>query len=257
VAHMVGVGRRGGSLRSLTTAWVIVLALLMAAACTSTPPVTGTVPPLSATASSDSSLSTTGPLTSSPPSASETSGTVDSTALLTTASLTTTSLTATTSLDIPLPTDSSTVPNTGLSAQEAADRAAIEEVWRRFWDLYLIISRENPNDRAGLLAPIVDDPIRSEIIDGSAEADRQGVEAFGQIVLHPYWYRSIDGQPLAVIGDCRDTSGSGSKFAATGIIRSTGVANVNTVGAFRKGPDGVWHLYQVAFLTGVPCEPHQ
>lgn len=152
---------------------------------------------------------------------------------------------------LPLPADNSTVD--ALNPQEVTDRAAIESVWRKVWDLLAHINEVSVADRPTQVDDLMLDPIRSQLLAGAVQNDAQGLTQYGSIVLHPYWYRAVDGQPYAVIGDCRDASGFGDVEIATGNKRTVGVSASNTVGHFVRIADGSWKLWNVTYVTDLSC----
>jgi hypothetical protein len=191
-----------------------------------------------------------------------TSPAVSSTELSTHRSATTTSIPLTSveatalpsgATSLPMPAGSATVQ--AANPQEETDRAAVEMVWRRVWDLVTIINEIPLAERQARADALLLDPIRSQLLASAAKADSDGETFYGTIQLHPYWYRSIDGQNNAVIGDCRDASNFGSMIRATGEKRSVGIKGSNTVGRFLRGQDGSWKLWQVSYLTDLPCDP--
>jgi hypothetical protein len=215
--------------------------------CTSEapPPVTSS----SSTAVTTVSASTPDETSSTPPSASSTSEPASTNPSTGTDSASVSS--SAPSDPYPLPTDSTTVP--AESAKEQADRAAIEAVWAKVWDLYARINAVPATDRPAQVGALMIDPIRSQLLSLASQSDQKGLTFYGKITLHPYWYRPVDGQTTAVIGDCRDTSQFGEKQVATGDKTTVGVTASNTVGKFIQTADGVWHLFDVIYVTDVPC----
>lgn len=153
---------------------------------------------------------------------------------------------------LPLPADNTTVE--ALNPQEQADRTAIEAVWRQTWDLYSGINEIPSGDRATKVDALMIDPIRSQLLNGASQNDAAGLTQYGSITLHPYWYRAVNGLPYAVIGDCRDTSEFGDKEVTTGAKRTVGVVDSNTVGHFVRDADGSWRLWNVTYVTDIPCK---
>jgi hypothetical protein len=228
--------KHGLQARALAPMAVLLLALSACTGPTETSPSTSpvsTTPVVSTSPSTE--LSTHNTTTASIPLAS-----VDATALPSGAT------------SLPMPAGSATVQ--AANPQEETDRAAVELVWRRVWDLVTTINELPLAERQARADALLLDPVRSQLLGSAAKADADGLTSYGSIQLHPYWYRSIDGQDNAVIGDCRDTSFYGSLVRATGEKRSVGVKNSNTVGHFLRGPDGNWKLWQVVYLTDSPCK---
>lgn len=228
---------------------------MLAAAVLSVSGCTGSGDPVGST--SGTSMTSTVATTSDPP-----SGTPSETEALTTTptSSSPTSPTAPTTSEqvtippeasaLPLPADNSTVD--ALNPQEVADRTAIEAVWRRAWDLYSTIDDVPASERPAEVGAVMLDPLKSQLLQGAAKDDAEGITSYGSITLHPYWYRGVDGKPYAVIGDCRDVSAFGDVSRTTGDKISVGVKNSNTVGQFIRTTDG-WKLWNVTYVTDVPC----
>jgi hypothetical protein len=204
-------------------------------------------PSSSTTNTSTASAEDTTPVTTS--SSANTSSSTSSTTSTTATTSTTETVPAEASA-LPLPADNSTVD--ALNPEEVTDRAAIESAWRKVWDLLARINEIPAADRPAQVDALMIDPIRSQLIDSAAKADTQNTTSYGSITLHPYWYRAVDGQPYAVIGDCRDTSGFGSIDRATGQKLSVGVKASNTVGYFVR-VDGRWKLWDVKYVDDLPC----
>ena len=215
--------------------------------CTAQAPPPST--PSSSTAVTTVSASTPDETSSTPPSASSTSEPASSDPSRGTDSASVSS--SAPSDPYPLPTDSTTVPAD--SAKEQADRAAIEAVWAKVWDIFTRINRIPAADRAAEIGEMMIDPIRAQLIEGAAQADSQNLDTYGSITLHPYWYRAVNGQTTAVIGDCRDTSQFGELDKATNQKKTVGVKASNTVGKFVQTADGVWHLFDITYVQDVPC----
>jgi hypothetical protein len=153
---------------------------------------------------------------------------------------------------LPLPADNSTVE--ALNQREIDDRAAIESAWRKVWDLYAGIDNVPVADRSIKVNALMLDPLSSQLIKGAAADDVAGVASYGSITLHPYWYRAVGGLPYAVIGDCADFSQFGNADRSTGEKKTVGIKNRNTVGYFIHADDG-WKLWNVTYVTDLPCEP--
>ncbi len=156
------------------------------------------------------------------------------------------------SLNTDLPSPSPSV-SSGISAEEAADRSAIEAQWVKFWQTYNNIVRTPSDQRIGVLDQVSIDPVKSQILAAAQRFDSEGIDYFGSVVQHPYWPYPVDGQPFAVMRDCQDQSNYGSVWVATGEKRSIGVVNNNLQAGFIKGDDGVWRVRTFDHLADEPC----
>ena len=63
----------------------------------------------------------------------------------------------------------------GLSAQEAADRAAIEAQWDEFWQVYLALPHTPAEDRQALAAAVAVDPASDQSFDGREHGRTEGL----------------------------------------------------------------------------------
>ena len=155
-------------------------------------------------------------------------------------------------IDVPPP--SSAAPSSlDPAAQEAADRAAIEAQWVKFWQIYNGIVRTPAEQRSALLDTVAIDPVKSEMIDAAQRFESQGLDYYGSVIQHPYWDFPVGGQSVAVLRDCQDQSKYGSIWVATGEKRSVGVDRNNLQAGFVRGQDGIWRVQQFNHLENVPC----
>lgn len=138
-----------------------------------------------------------------------------------------------------------TVATSGLSAQEVADRTAIEQAWLHYWDVYLKFYDATPAQRVQLLKGVTTEPQTSKLIESGLLADKEKARTRGNVRHRFYWGPPVDGQDLAVVGDCMDTSKYGSYFVATGKQRSAGIprANIRII-MKRSGPSG-WLIEKI------------
>ena len=141
----------------------------------------------------------------------------------------------------------------GLSAQEAADRAAVESQWVKSWDVYLELARTPAADREALVAAVAVDPTKTNMLSDGAKFDSQGLETYGALGHRISWPQPINGGTTALIDDCQDRSQSGSMKTATGDKVTVGVARDHYQGSLVKGDDGVWRVGQVFYLKDEPC----
>jgi hypothetical protein len=73
------------------------------------------------------------------------------------------------------------------------------------------------------------------------------------MTANPYWEQSVDGKSTAVMGDCQDSSKSGTVDTATGENKTVGVADNNIRATFIRDDDGRWKVQDVFYLVDVPC----
>jgi hypothetical protein len=111
----------------------------------------------------------------------------------------------------------------------------------------------NEQDRLALASTVAVDPTLSQALADARSLDAKGREVYGQSFFHPYWEQSINGESVAVMGDCTDTSMSGARDKASGEIRTVGVADNNTRATFVREPDGDWKVKEIFYLLNEPC----
>jgi hypothetical protein len=143
--------------------------------------------------------------------------------------------------------------DSGLSAQESADRAAVESQWVKSWDVYLAIAGTPAVDREALVATVAVDPTKANMLSDAAKFDSQGLQTYGSLGHRISWPQPINGGSTAVIDDCQDASQSGSMKTATGDKVTVGVARDHYQGSLVKGDDGVWRVQQIFYLKDEPC----
>ena len=103
-----------------------------------------------------------------------------------------------------------TVDTSGLSAQEAADRKAIEQAWLHYWEVYVKINSIPVASRGSALAAVAVDPIKAQILSSALLFDKEKRATYGTVAHRPYWGPPVDGRDTAIMGDCLDTSKYGS-----------------------------------------------
>lgn len=157
----------------------------------------------------------------------------------------------------PAPTDlDSSAPSSGsadISAQEAADRAAITLAWSQFWSVSDNLWRVPESDRAGAASAVAVEPTISQTVEQARVLQEQGLEAYGTPIFHPYWEQNVDGQNVAVMGDCTDTSQTGAQEVATSIKTTVGVPQRNTRATFVRSGDGYWRVQRIEYIVDEPC----
>ena len=143
--------------------------------------------------------------------------------------------------------------DSGLSAEESVDRAAVESQWVKAWDVYLAIARTPAADREALVATVAIDPTKANMLSDAAKFDSQGLQTYGTLGHRISWPQPVNGASTAVIDDCQDASQSGSMKTATGDKVTVGVARDHYQGNLVKGDDGGWRVEQVFYLKDEPC----
>jgi hypothetical protein len=150
---------------------------------------------------------------------------------------------------VDVPTPSSAAPSSlDPAAQEAADRAAIEAQWVKFWQVYEGIVRTPKNDRLAILNTVAVPPITDNLLDTAEKADSQGVDNYGTIVHRLSWQFPVNGESNATIDDCQDQSKTGTVKIGSGEILTTGEERSNMRGQFVRDESGSWRLQGLIFL---------
>lgn len=204
-----------------------------------TPPQTSPAPPLPSTtsrsATSGESTASKSPTSPTPPA---------STPLPPGSESVTSATTITTRLTPP----SVSVGTSGLSTLEITERKAIEKAWFDFWDVYLTINNVPAATRSKALSSVAIDPIKTQIITSASLYDKEKKNTYGKVEHRLYWGPPVDGQKLAIIGDCMDTSHYGTKDARTGRIMTEGYIRDNTREVFSQVTSGEWRLQELQLL---------
>lgn len=138
-----------------------------------------------------------------------------------------------------------TVATSGRSAQEVADRTAIEQAWLHYWDVYLKFYDATPAQRVQLLKGVTTEPQTSKLIESGLLADKEKARTRGNVRHRFYWGPPVDGQDLAVVGDCMDTSKYGSYFVATGKQRSAGIPRANIRIIIKRSGTSGWLIEKI------------
>lgn len=139
------------------------------------------------------------------------------------------------------------------AAEEVSDRAAVEQAWAHFWEVTDSLSTVAEAERRDAASGVAVEPTLSQVLSQAKDLADNGLAVYGTSEFHPYWEQSVDGKSTALMGDCTDTSQSGSVVIATGEKRTVGVPDNNTRVTFVKGPDGVWRVKEIFFLLDVKC----
>lgn len=151
--------------------------------------------------------------------------------------------------------ESSAAPSasSGISPQEAADRAAIEAQWVKFWEVYTGILRTPVDQRSPALDAVSVDPAKTNILNAASKLEADGLDYYGNVIVKPYSIEIDSKQGLAVLEDCQDQSGYGSVYVNTGKKRTVGVSDNHTQAGFVRGTDGIWRVQNVQYPTNAPC----
>lgn len=140
-----------------------------------------------------------------------------------------------------------------LSPQEAADRAAIEAQWIKFWVVYDEIVRTPVAQRKERLQSVAVSPALDEVLEAANQADADGIDNYGTWSHRLSWETPVAGQTTAVISDCQDQSQTGTIDVASGKTLTVGKSRSHMRGEFVKTPNGIWLLRQVYFIVDRPC----
>jgi len=147
------------------------------------------------------------------------------------------------------PSTNSTTP----SAREKADRAAVEKAWARFLSVNDDLVRTPEASRVSQATAVAVDPTLSQMLKDAKQFASAGIDYYGSAIPHPYWERPIAAKSTAVMGDCSDTSDSGSFYTATGKKKTVGVPDNNTRVTFVKDESGAWRVAEIFYLIDVKC----
>src|SRR5664279_1012628 len=99
---------------------------------------------------------------------------------------------------LPASTVAAAATDSGPLAGEAADRAAVESQWVKFWDVYLAIAITPAADREVLVATVAVDPTKANVLSDAAEFDSQGLRTYGTLGHRISWPQPINGATTAV-----------------------------------------------------------
>ena len=159
---------------------------------------------------------------------------------------------------VPTSSDPATVPTQvsgppDPAAQEVLDRAAIEQAWAHFWEVTDSLPTVPEAERRDAASGVAVEPTFSQVLEQAKHLADNGLVVYGTSKFHPYWEQSVDGKSTAVMGDCTDTSQSGSIVTATGEKRTVGVPDNNTRVTLVEGSDGVWRVKEIFFLVDIKC----
>jgi len=141
-------------------------------------------------------------------------------------------------------------PATPTGRSEAADRAAVEAAYRRFWQVSRTFDRRYPMRRwREVLGAVAADPELSLVLANAERQRRDGIVLYGQVVPRPA-VQPVRGADRATVTDCGDASHAGQADARTGQRKTVGVARNPVVAVLLRGRDGVWRVSTVRFPGG-------
>lgn len=139
------------------------------------------------------------------------------------------------------------------SPQEAADRAAVEAQWLKFWDVAFGLSEQPEDQWDALISSVSIDPMRASVMESAARRKANNRTNYGIVGHAIFWQFPIEGAGVATVADCQDHSQVGILNNATGEKSVTGAARVNVRGVLVKGSDGTWRVREYTELVGIPC----
>jgi hypothetical protein len=153
-------------------------------------------------------------------------------------------------------TPTSPSPNPRSSAeQESADRAAVEEAWQTFWTVRDAVESGTVPQRQwpAAVGAVAVDPTYTRLMSAATQFRNSGLGVYGTARFNPYWTRPIAGNTTAVMGDCMDTSHTGSMDVKTGAKRTIGKTHDNTRVTLVRGAGGRWRVRLIESLVNQPC----
>lgn len=148
---------------------------------------------------------------------------------------------------------SSTPKTTALVDPEAADRAAIEAVWAKYWVTSLGLSKVPAVDRLAVMDTVAVPSVATAVVTETAKKDAAGQAAYGRVVHRPYWATPVAGKSTAVMNDCMNDYNAGTLNVKTGKPVRAGVYRDNTRATFSKGAASVWRVAKIEYLVNVSC----
>ena len=153
------------------------------------------------------------------------------------------------------PLFSSAAPTTSdaIPAPEAANRAAAEAAWTRYWEVYATLPHTPEDQWDGLLVAVAVEPMITNAKTDARSIVEKGRDTYGTVTHRFSWAKPINDSDTATISDCDDTSQSGAYETATGNKISVGVPRRNTMGTLVKGSDGIWRVSAAYILKDEPC----
>lgn len=139
------------------------------------------------------------------------------------------------------------------SPEEAANRAAIEAQWVKFWEVAAGLSEQPEDQWDALISEVSIDPMRSSVLESASRRKLANRSNYGSIGHFIFWQFPVDGADVATIADCQDHSKAGMIDNTTGERSDPGGARVNVRGILARGQDGVWRVREYFELADSPC----
>lgn len=167
------------------------------------------------------------------------------------------SLAPSTSSALPSPSSrgvtSADATTSNVSSQEAAERAAIESQWKKFWRIYVDIVRTPSDQREQVLDSVSIDPTKSRVLKDASDLEGEGLDNYGDVILNVYQIDLLNDGDAAVLQDCQDQSGFGSLYVESGRKRTVGVPQNHMQAGLIRGDDGVWRVQTLQYVENQPC----
>lgn len=152
----------------------------------------------------------------------------------------------------PRPVTSQAPPTSKTADREAADRAAIEAVWAKYWTIDLF--KLPVEQQRSALAQYATDPQLSRALASAAEFKAAGKANYGTAGHRVYWVYPVAGKSEASFGDCMDNSKTGSINVKTGEKLTVGVPRDNSWITVKRDPKtGAWKVSNLQFLVKIAC----
>ncbi len=128
------------------------------------------------------------------------------------------------------------------------DRQAVEAAWRDYWEVGLVLLKVPASQRRQNLSRVAVDPLLSDVITSAAQFQEEGVDNYGFVTHRFHWGPSVDGKNVALVGDCMDTSHSGSLNVKTKEKLTVGLPRDNAAIKFVRGSDNRWRAGHIQYL---------
>ena len=148
---------------------------------------------------------------------------------------------------------SSTETSSTIAAAEAADRAAAEAQWTKYWDVYAALPHTPEDQWDALLAPVAAESMINAAKEDARSIRDEGNDTYGTVGHRFTWTEPISGTDTAVLHDCNDGSQAGAYETATGNKITVGVPRQNTMGTLVRGPDGTWRVSTAYIVKDTQC----
>lgn len=139
-----------------------------------------------------------------------------------------------------------------ISAQEAADRKAVEKAWVKYWGVFTNMMKVPPDQRREVYGRVAVDPQLANMIKDAAYGDKEKLGNYGSVTHHFSWPVSIAVTGKPVLADCMDQSKFGILDIAKGIPLTHGGKRVNLQATFTQ-TGGAWKLVGYIEKAGTPC----